>query len=292
MAAKPLTSEAIANTEKKMDMTLDDIIKMSKNSTSQAKKQRVLNKNQKFLNGGTAQGNSSKLRRFMDSRSSLRQGILVQRRSSFQGNSFPVATEVSRKAAAAPVRNRTLNRDRVVNWNKPRYSAVSRLLLMTNLPCYQLIYGPVNLWSCWVIRWNSCIPIGFELQDAMGSVEVVKGSSASWRRSLGFSNSNALPVQVGDRKYDGKPAPNPVRVGAHLDQREAANGRIAQKQLQKHRQAMLVPKMRPQTLDSLFANMKEQRMIMLSQQKKQNSTARWGGGAQQRGRGRFGNLRN
>ncbi|KAL6994821.1 hypothetical protein U1Q18_042250 [Sarracenia purpurea var. burkii] len=52
-----------------------------------------------------------------------------------------------------------------------------------------------------------------------------------------------------------------------------------------------VPKQRPQTLDLLFANMKEQRMRALSQQN--NGRRRNGGGQlrQQwgRGRGRFGN---
>lgn len=40
MAAKPLTTEAIAFTEKKMDMALEDIIKMSKNTKTKAKKPR------------------------------------------------------------------------------------------------------------------------------------------------------------------------------------------------------------------------------------------------------------
>lgn len=54
-------------------------------------------------------------------------------------------------------------------------------------------------------------------------------------------------------------------------------------------QANTVPKQRPQTLDSRFANMKEQRMRALSQQ---NNGGRRNGGGQQRqqwGRGRFGN---
>lgn len=40
MATKPLTTEAIALTEKKMDMALEDIIKMSKNPKSRGRKQR------------------------------------------------------------------------------------------------------------------------------------------------------------------------------------------------------------------------------------------------------------
>lgn len=39
MATKPLTTEAIALTEKKMDMALEDIIKMSKNHKSRERKQ-------------------------------------------------------------------------------------------------------------------------------------------------------------------------------------------------------------------------------------------------------------
>uniref|UniRef100_A0A5B6ZYI8 Uncharacterized protein n=1 Tax=Davidia involucrata TaxID=16924 RepID=A0A5B6ZYI8_DAVIN len=117
MAAKPLTTETIALTEKKMDMTLDDIIKMSKSTTTKAKKQRVSNRSKKFLNNA-AQEKSAKVRQFMDSRSSLRQAALAQRRSNFQGNQFPLATEAARKAVVAPIRNRAFNRSRAVNVNK------------------------------------------------------------------------------------------------------------------------------------------------------------------------------
>ncbi|RVX04203.1 hypothetical protein CK203_015690 [Vitis vinifera] len=123
MAAKPLTSEAIALTEKKMDMTLDDIIKMSKSTTVKDKKPRTVSRSQKFLSG-IAQDKSAKMRQFMDSRSSLRQGVLAQRRSNFQANQFPLANEVARKAAAVPIRNRAFNRNRVPNWNRPRYSII------------------------------------------------------------------------------------------------------------------------------------------------------------------------
>ncbi|KAL5552302.1 hypothetical protein UlMin_002478 [Ulmus minor] len=122
MAAKPLTSEAIALTEKKMDMTLEDIIKMSKNNTTKPKKQRrAPNKNQNFLKNA-AQEKSAKMRRFMDSRSSLRQGVLAQRRSNYQGNHFPLTAEVARKAANAPLRNRVFSNNQTPNW-KPRTGA-------------------------------------------------------------------------------------------------------------------------------------------------------------------------
>ncbi|XP_077251292.1 uncharacterized protein LOC143890477 [Tasmannia lanceolata] len=199
MATKPaMTSEAIALTEKKMDMTLDDIIKLSKkpSPSKPSRVSRVPNKSRGFLNSGASQGNSSKVQRFMNSRSSIRQGVLAPRRSNFQANQFPVATEVARKAAVAPIRNRAPVRNRVVNWNKPRVVA----------------------------------------------------------------------------------APN---------QRKVAEGSFA------GRVKMMVQKQRPQTLDSLFANMKEQRLRVLSQQQQQqqqvhgggqNAKARLQGGVHQRRR--------
>ncbi|XP_004298906.1 PREDICTED: uncharacterized protein LOC101290859 [Fragaria vesca subsp. vesca] len=120
-AVKPLTTEAIALTEKKMDMALDDIIKMAKVAPKGKKQQRVSNKSQTFAKGIT-QDKPTKLRRYMDSRSTMRQGVLAQRRSNFQGNQFPVATEAARKAAVVPFRNRAFNRNQVPNW-KPRAGA-------------------------------------------------------------------------------------------------------------------------------------------------------------------------
>ncbi|KAF3448711.1 hypothetical protein FNV43_RR09424 [Rhamnella rubrinervis] len=205
MAAKPLTTEAIALTEKKMDMTLDDIIKMSKNNASKPKKQRrAPNKSQTFLKG-TAQEKSTKVRRFMDSRSSLRQGVLAQRRSNFQGNQFPLATEFARKAAVAPLRNRAFSHNRMANWK--------------------------------------------------------------------------------------------ARVAGPPLQRRAGNGGFAAKQpaqqqrrQQQHGEAMPKQQQQRPTLDSLFANMKEQRMRVLS--RKNNAAVQRNRNGQQRppwGRGRFGN---
>ncbi|URE34239.1 hypothetical protein MUK42_18323, partial [Musa troglodytarum] len=117
MASKPLTTEAIALTEKKMDMALDDIIKMSKKNPTKGKRPpRPAIKSQGFQNGNTFQG-TTKLQRFIDSRSSIRQGVLTNRRSTFHGYQFPVTTEVANKAAAMPVRNRRVNR------NVPRFTA-------------------------------------------------------------------------------------------------------------------------------------------------------------------------
>ncbi|KAE8722491.1 nucleoside diphosphate kinase III [Hibiscus syriacus] len=125
MAAKPLTSKAIALTEKKMDMTLDDIIKLSKKTTNKGKKQqqpRMPNKSQRPVSNA-AKDKAFKVRQYMNSRSSLRQGVLAQRRSNFQGNRFPFAAEAAQRTAVAPFRNRAFNSRRVPNLNKPRIGA-------------------------------------------------------------------------------------------------------------------------------------------------------------------------
>ncbi|GMP96677.1 hypothetical protein CsSME_00045212 [Camellia sinensis var. sinensis] len=79
------------------------------------------------------------------------------------------------------------------------------------------------------------------------------------------------------------------RVGVPTVQRKATKGSFTVKQPQPQPQVNTVPKQKPQTLDSLFANMKEQRIRALSQQ----SSGRRNGGGQPRhqhwGRGRFGN---
>lgn len=49
------------------------------------------------------------------------QGLLAQKRSNFQGNQFPLAREVARKAAAAPIRNGPFSQNRVANQNKRRW---------------------------------------------------------------------------------------------------------------------------------------------------------------------------
>uniref|UniRef100_A0A7N0R9J5 Uncharacterized protein n=1 Tax=Kalanchoe fedtschenkoi TaxID=63787 RepID=A0A7N0R9J5_KALFE len=117
---KPLTTEAIALTEKKMDMTLDDIIKMSK--PVKKPKARVTNKNRKPFNI-TAQDRAVKAKQFLASRTSLRQGALAKRRSSLQENQFPVATAAARRAATATFRPNGFAVNRGANWNNPRAPA-------------------------------------------------------------------------------------------------------------------------------------------------------------------------
>uniref|UniRef100_A0A453PFF3 Uncharacterized protein n=1 Tax=Aegilops tauschii subsp. strangulata TaxID=200361 RepID=A0A453PFF3_AEGTS len=115
MDSVPLTAEAIAFTEKKMDMTLEDIIKMSKKKGPAGKKaprqQQV--KKRPFQNGNSNQG-KAKVQRFHESRSSIRQGVLAQRRSNLDANQFQITKQAANKAATMHVRGRA---DR---WNKPR----------------------------------------------------------------------------------------------------------------------------------------------------------------------------
>ncbi|KAL9386921.1 hypothetical protein Peur_020045 [Populus x canadensis] len=119
MAIKPLTHDEIANTEKKLDMPLDDIIKMSKNTAKPKKQQRAPIKNQKMFNN-PAHEKALKMRRYMDSRPLVRQAALAQRRSNFQRNQFPLTSEAARKAAVAPFRNRSFGRNFMANANNAR----------------------------------------------------------------------------------------------------------------------------------------------------------------------------
>ncbi|KAL3652783.1 hypothetical protein CASFOL_002464 [Castilleja foliolosa] len=174
MEAIAFNAEAFALTEKKMDMSLDDIIKMSKtNAAAKHKKQRASNRGQKFVDN-IALDKFSKVRRFMDTRSSLRQGVLAQRRSNFQVNQFPVATKAAIKAAVNPTLNRAFNRAKPFNANKPR------------------------------------------VRDSNVQMVAVNGGGFTVKKTL--------------------------------------------------RRANVGPKQKPRTMDSLFANMKEQRLRILSQQ--------------------------
>ncbi|GAA0148521.1 hypothetical protein LIER_07939 [Lithospermum erythrorhizon] len=145
MEGKPMSPEVLALTEKKMSMTLDDIINMSKTNDNKGRKQRVWNHNQKFSNNGSrdknakvervmnnqsfmrrkysnngSQDKNAKVQRVMNNRSFMRQGALSHGRTNFQSNQFPLATEAAKKAAAAPINNRAFNQRRVMNVNKLR----------------------------------------------------------------------------------------------------------------------------------------------------------------------------
>ncbi|KAF5734329.1 hypothetical protein HS088_TW16G00778 [Tripterygium wilfordii] len=233
MATKPVATEAIALTEKKMDMALDDIIKMSKNKGSKSnRQQRVPNKSQKNFKNA-AQQKSFKVQQYMDSRSSLRQGVLARRRSNFKGNQFPFAYEVAQKAAVGSLRGRPFNRRAVPVSNKARVGSFMVRRPANSNVAPKIIYDSLG-------KYNSELELDTELLEINCFV--------------GF-------VFVVQQPVEGK-------------QQQGISG----------------AKQRPQTLDSLFANMKEQRMRKISSQN--NAVRHNGGGGQPRvpwARGRFGN---
>ncbi|GJU43018.1 hypothetical protein Tco_1200284 [Tanacetum coccineum] len=267
MATKPLTPAAIAMTEKKMDMSLDDIIKMSKNGTvaNKAKQQRIPNKNQKFTNN-VAQDKSMKLRRFMDSRSSVRQGALAQRRSNFQGNQFPLTTQAARKAAVAPIRNRNFHQNQATTSYKPSVDL--------RLESFAAIILGVSARS-----------LGCSSNESTeaANTKAVHG----WKFTLVaifpisglFSVSSFVKLRNG--KYNAGSFLG-VAVSRQFQNRPQSNGSFAAKQ---QTQPKVVSKQRPQqTLDSLFANMKEERMKIMSHQQNNNNSGRRNGPGQQRPR--------
>ncbi|GFS35608.1 hypothetical protein Acr_00g0040910 [Actinidia rufa] len=222
MAAKPLTTEAIALTEKKMDMTLDDIIKMSKNNTSKTTTPRVSNRSQNFLNNG-AQEKTSKVERFMDSRSSMRQGVLAQRRSKFKGNQFPLATEAARKAAVAPI-------PKEIEGRKGFDMKVTGKVACMSLVCW----SQHAVVSCGILDHDcSCKLASESCRGLQMMFSIGKKVFMLW-----YQNWSAVSERVGDS----------------LVQRKATNGSFTVKPKP---QVNAVPKQRPQTLDAMFANMKE-----------------------------------
>ncbi|XP_078429145.1 uncharacterized protein LOC144701258 [Wolffia australiana] len=109
MAAKPLSTESIALTEKKMDMSLDDIIKMSKKNTYNAKKPpRTSNKGRGFAKS-VAPPKNTKAQRFLNSRASVRQGALARKRTNYRSDQFLLTNVVARNAQVTPIVNRGIN---------------------------------------------------------------------------------------------------------------------------------------------------------------------------------------
>lgn len=183
MATEPLTNETIALTEKKVDMALDDIIKMSKSNVNKGKKPRTIPNKTQNISNGAAKYNTLKARHYIDSRSAVRQGAFAKRRSNFQGNQFPVTSNIARKAATAlPLRGRLINAGRMAKTNQSRFVA-----------------PPVQ---------NRAAHGGFNAKRQRGE---------------------------------------------NIEQKQATGG----------------PRQRSQTLDSLFANMKEERMKRFSQRQHQ-----------------------
>ncbi|KAH9330369.1 hypothetical protein KI387_002477, partial [Taxus chinensis] len=131
----PLTADAIALTEKKMDMTLDDIIKMSKKTKPKARKQRSSNKNQRpnpIKFGARDNASKAQVQQSIAARSSaLRQGKLAEMRSRNGNNHFPAVKEAARRVAVG----------RSLQWNKRRNGPFS---VQSNRPFPVLSSTKVN----------------------------------------------------------------------------------------------------------------------------------------------------
>ncbi|WOK93189.1 hypothetical protein Cni_G01883 [Canna indica] len=190
MEANPLISEAIALTEKKVNMTLDDLIKMSKkNASKRRRRQRWPIKSGGFQKRNAPMGNI-KVQQYIDSRSLVRQDVLAQRRTNFGENEQRMIKMTERKPAAMPIHSKAVNRASRTNFGENE----QRMIKMTE-------------------RKPAAMPIH---------------SKAVNRSQPRFSTSM---------------------------QRQAGNGSCAQK-------GKVATKQKPQTLDALFSDMKEQRMRM------------------------------
>ncbi|KAG6505927.1 hypothetical protein ZIOFF_031240 [Zingiber officinale] len=280
MAMKALTKEAIAMTEKKMNMSLDDIIKMSKKNAAKGKRPpRPPIKNQGFRNRNPSHGNTV-LQGFMDSRSSIRQGVLAKRRSNFHGNQFPVITEVARKAAAVSAQNRMINQ----NGRSTDYEAFMCLNFFQDAMFHpMLVFDHLDIskssrfwiWvEGFVLAWNllfrdvdeedanvkqkveteketGCLlPVSgilhaMSLKDYFMEPEVLFILSTSFSKHLHLPLKDVVDLKHGD---GGTAVPNLVLTPTI--QRSANAGSSSK---------------RPQTLDALFANMNETRMNFVSQ---------------------------
>ncbi|KAL0873453.1 hypothetical protein Bca101_023158 [Brassica carinata] len=123
-----LVADPIALNEKKVAMALDDIIKLSKrnrNGNKSRSSRRAKNKNRNF-NGAARSNNTTKEKHYVNFLSGVRQGAVAKRRSNFQGDKFPVATNVASKDATVPplsVHRRTFNAGRMTSANQSRLLA-------------------------------------------------------------------------------------------------------------------------------------------------------------------------
>ncbi|KAL0904093.1 hypothetical protein M5K25_026165 [Dendrobium thyrsiflorum] len=252
MAANAVSTEIIALTEKKMDMALDDIIKMSKKASFKGKQaSRTSNKSQRFMNDHGIQRNS-KVQRFMNSRSSIRQGVLSQRRTSFKRNQFPVTTAVARRGDVATIRNR------VVYPSKQRYFLV-----------FYVNDGKIHAFECashmWTIRLKSLLKLQFRKKSIMLPVEEIQDLELTGiLLQIDFVEEALLDLEqllLADLSlllhrcsphWDHSTL---KRFAAASMRRDAGDGNIVRKDKQK-----------PKTLDALFSDLKEQRIRTISLQ--------------------------
>ncbi|XP_074573811.1 uncharacterized protein LOC141830225 [Curcuma longa] len=220
MATKALIKEAIAMTEKKINMSLDDIIKMSKKNAAKGK--RPPRPPTKFFEGfqnrNPSHGNAV-LQGFMDSRSSIRQGVFANRRSNFHGNQFPSITEAARKAAAISVQNRMINQNgrRVL---APTLQSSANAGSNSRVTSYDLLFPNVKF-SCFAKQRLRRINPGASVQP----VGRPFGSRQQQRRGGRGSRGGVQLVQrpFGSRQQQGRGGRGP-RGDVQLGQRRFGSG--------------------------------------------------------------------
>ncbi|CAK7335731.1 unnamed protein product [Dovyalis caffra] len=234
-----------------------------------------------------------KVRRYMDSRPLVRQGALAQRRSNFHGNQFPLTSEAARKAAVAPFRNRNFGRNFVGNSNNARYNAMQ--FGKFDELCHMVFRLVVSSHSFvefqYMTGWVTSGPSGYS-QPVPGVFCCLDGMRIGSQSFRSAAYVEFLQVLIDcDAVWSGEYSIG-FRAGGFIVQRRATNGAFATKSSPHQNQQQLQgdggAKQRPQTLDSLFANMKEQRTKVFS---RQNNAMRYNGGGRRPrvpwARGRF-----
>ncbi|AEE82959.1 ribosome maturation factor [Arabidopsis thaliana] len=245
-----------------MDMSLDEIIKMEKSNTNvnKGKKQRVLNKKEKF--SGAAKNSAVKAQRYMDSRSDVRQGAFAKKRSNFQGNQFPVTTTVARKAASATPRGRPYNGGRMTNTNQSSWSIVGRLKWVdarllrqhedSDAQIFMIEHATDHSSSCLLLIPDKVLKnyreTGVSVLVFFHSILHEPATYFLCTEGIRIMKFIAPPAQnrASQRGFVGK---QQQQQREKIVQQQANGGGGGQRQW-------------PQTLDSRFANMKEERMRM------------------------------
>ncbi|KAL5989350.1 hypothetical protein ACLOJK_010240 [Asimina triloba] len=260
----PMTAEAIKITEKKMSMTLDDIIKMSKKCSFKARKSRSSRRGQRSGNRGTSQGKSSKVQRFLDSRTAIR-----QRRLNPKGKGQPPMAEYAWSVAVAPVHDSVFTRNKDKYQRMPSESGggggSNQVLSMRDQA-----NGSLS---------NDCY---HECRPAYGPFQMKAIEAGVSRKLCGHPICRNITVEQLEPAYITLnirllPAPSreqasrPVIGGIPRSSHDGTESSqllllmVVDKQVDMYLQPLLRVKeaseLRPgQTLDSLFANMKTQRM--------------------------------
>ncbi|KAI3967048.1 hypothetical protein MKX01_026487 [Papaver californicum] len=152
MLIRSFSAEQIAINVKRMNMTLDDIMKMSRKTAGNLRKPRAyLNKRKNFSTTGAPQGifsnvrssresklsakqnksqkfptvgalgNSSSFSSWKVSKPSVRQGLATERYLNLQNDQFHLKRSIATTVAPAPSRTRPLIRNRMQNLSNSRY---------------------------------------------------------------------------------------------------------------------------------------------------------------------------